>query len=174
MGHPCLFCRAGPRLKGPPLGGLGAGRDRQPLPCPSDEDTLWGRVPRKFLTEPFSREHHWLLCQCTSSSAWKRGTAGCLPPWRHTDSWDPFLPVRSEHVAAVSCGTGSTVPAGRCNGPKSMALLETTAEARQSHPSFAGEDNIPLPRPFPQMARPPFFPSSTGCPWLFPGSSQGW
>lgn len=83
--------------------------------------TRWGssasQVPHRA-SEPFRRERHWLLCQGTSSSTWKRGTGGCLPPRRHTDSWDLFLPVRSEHVSAVSCGTGSTVPAGRPKSPR--------------------------------------------------------
>ena len=43
--------------------------------------TRWGpsasQLPQRA-SEPFRREHHWLLCQCTSSSTWKRH--GWLPP----------------------------------------------------------------------------------------------
>ena len=114
--NPWRFCWAGPRLKGPHLGALGAGSDGQPLCCPS-------------------------VVSCEL--------------WHCVDS--------SSRMAQQ---------------PQSMALLETTAEVRQSHQSFAGEDNSLLldscskqhGHPGDSMARlPKQHGQSEACSWQLSG-----
>lgn len=134
---------------------MGGGRDRQPLPCPSVEDTL----AVKCLTSASQslgvfQEGASLAALSVHFQFHLEKRHGELPPpWCHTDPRDLFLPVQSEHVSAVSCGAGLPVLAAWHSSPRAWPRWKQRQKRDRSVNPLQEKTTSPFQDPCPQTAR---------------------